>query len=375
MNSGSSNSSANLRLHYRGLSTTTTLSTPCNSSLLSLFKKQKEEIKRYVDLRIGICRMIENLLKEQVHFEADFYTKCRRIRELKTQIASKQEKIAKIRQRINSMTSSRGQRNLMLLEEKMNTHHAKISKIMLRNEDASNLASRHRQKILLLTAAKWKLGVGIFRMEKRQFNIKEVLQAWTTQSRRNEYVIRGHSSTHLNKLIEEIRAQSVFSPESRNFIAALAYSASFISFLSLLLDVRLQYSSLNYEIYQFSSRVSEDVLLMYIFKLRYSILTFCRLIGIPSEKLYLKDFLQNLHVLTLAFTDRLSKFEPQLSQKITTENSSTSMEPTKRCSGLDLDTKTRQQIFDEFQTIKWDENICDYDIDDVEGDWINVGFR
>lgn len=45
------------------------------------------------------------------------------------------------------------------------------------------------------------------------------------------------------------------------------------------------------------------------------------------------------------------------------------------CSGLDLDTKTRQQIFDEFQTIKWDENICDYDIDDVEGDWINVGFR
>lgn len=40
--------------------------------------------------------------------------------------------------------------SIFIIKEKMNTHHAKISKIMLRNEDASNLASRHRQKVRLL---------------------------------------------------------------------------------------------------------------------------------------------------------------------------------------------------------------------------------
>ena len=107
--------------------------------------------------------------------------------------------------------------------------------------------------------------------------------------------INGHLASSSDNLKQELSSNGQLSRSSLTSLAALIYVVSLSGLLAKLFGISLPYAYLQTELCLCNNRITEDSYHCILFKLKYSILNLCSILGVSYDKLKFNEPLGNIY--------------------------------------------------------------------------------
>ncbi|CAD5212218.1 unnamed protein product [Bursaphelenchus xylophilus] len=336
--------------------------------------KLREVYREWFLRKAEICRKIEQVLEPRMKLEADFYAKKKSVKLIRQKIEAARDNIQRLKKKIAvvEVRRSKCEKNVRTLEKKSVSHSKRIQLQNVENDKLRAYLKAKREdtfRYVRFYTSLFSHYIPIDRFAKENKTKKKVgdamasmmatdspaVQQWPPV-KKYYYTVNGcaiEDNCEYDRLLDDLlEGVSIIFLEkhSKHAYSALLYTIRLVNVMALFADLLLPY---HYDIKDFAlySNWSQDLFFTDMFKLNVNILALCAVFGLKNEQIKISQPFHNLYNLVHALLK-------------------------KEIDGTDglINEKMKHQIFDAFCKFVWEERNDRLEVDNVEEDWVNVGF-
>ncbi|CAD5207651.1 unnamed protein product [Bursaphelenchus okinawaensis] len=343
----------------------------CPACVSSNFRtsKLKEAYRESFLKKAEIDRKMDVLLQLKMKLDSDLFAKQRNIKLMKEKIEVCKENIYRLKKKIAvaEMRRSKCEKNVRTLDLKQNSHSKRIGLQEQENAKLKAYLKVKRDEIfcyIRFYTSLFSHYIPIQRFTKENKKMVEATSSTTVTEppqqwppvKKFYFTVNGcviEDNNEYERLLDDLlEGVSVIflGKHSKHAYSGLLYTIRLVNVIAYFADLWLPY---RYDLKDFAlcTGWSQDLFYTDMFKLNVNVLSLAAAFGLKNEQIKINQPVHNLHTLVNSLL----------------KNDLTGTD------GL-VSEKMKHQIFDAFSKFVWEERNDRLEVDNVEEDWVNVGF-